>query len=72
MTKKRVEIAPSPEEVPVEDEEKPIEEDNLDDDVIEIDTDDHFGRENTGKVQAPEAKKIDTTDLEDDLLYDLC
>lgn len=71
MTKKRVEIAPSPQEAPVE-EEEPVEETTLDDDVIEIDTDDHFGRDNTGKVQAPEAKKIDTTDLEDDLLYDLC
>jgi hypothetical protein len=48
MTKKRVEIAPEP-AAPVEVEE-PKEEDNLDDDVIEIDTDDHFGRENTGKV----------------------
>ena len=70
ISKKRVEIAPEP-ATPVE-VETLKEEDNLDDDVIEIDTDDHFGRENTGKVQAPEPKKIDTTDLEDDLLYDLC
>ena len=61
-------VAPEPEEP-----EKQT--NNLEDDVIEIDTDDHFGRDKTGKVQAPEApeaKKIDTADLEDDLLYDLC
>jgi hypothetical protein len=66
MTKKRVEIAPLP-EAP-----KPEVESTLEDDVIEIDTDEHFGRKNTGKVQAAEAKKVDTTDLDDDLLYDLC
>lgn len=68
ITKKRVEIASEPGVV----EEPEQVEENLDDDVIEIDTDDHFGRGETGKVQAPEPKNVDTTDLDDDLLYDLC
>jgi hypothetical protein len=69
VPKQRVEIAPEPEYEPVREIPTPSE---LDDDVIEIDTDEYFVRDKTGKVQAPDAKKIDTTNLEDDLLYDLC
>ena len=53
-----------------------IVEDEVDDDDIEvIDTDDHFGRDKSGKVQkvAKEAPKVvNSNDLDDDLLYDLC
>ena len=52
-----------------------IVEDEADDDIEVIDTDDHFGRENTGKVQKQpkkEPKIINSNDLDDDLLYDLC
>lgn len=56
--------------------------DDLVDDVIEIDTDDHFGRTNTGKkqrdpvkVEEPqkeaEAPAEEDGDEEDDMLYDL-
>ena len=48
---------------------------NDDDDIEVIDTDDHFGREKSGKVQKPpkeEPKLVNSNDLDDDLLYDLC
>jgi len=60
MTKKRVEEVQA--EPPAE---------SLEDDVIEIDTDQHFGRV-ADKVQAADAPTVDTNQLEDDLLYDLC
>ena len=46
---RKIEEVPEPIEVsaPVEEEEKP--EENLEEDIIEIDTDEHFGRGNTGK-----------------------
>ena len=55
---------------------------DLDDDVIEIDTDEHFGRHrDPGKKQTvfkkpviEEVKEINTDDLDmdEDMLYDLC
>ena len=48
MPKKRVEIAPEPEYEPVREQMQTSL--TLDDDVIEIDTDDHFGRDKTGKI----------------------
>ena len=48
---------------------------NDDDDIEVIDTDDHFGREKSGKVQKlpkEEPKLVNSNDLDDDLLYDLC
>lgn len=44
-----------------------------DDEVVEIDTDEVFGRGDTGKVQTvyEEKKPVETEDLENDMLYDL-
>ena len=57
------------------------------DDIIEIDTDEHFGRTNTGKKQAPtpkvvevkeekvaeeEPKESNLAEVDEDMLYDLC
>jgi len=47
-------------------------EDEDDDDIEVIDTDDHFGRDKTGKVQKVAPKVVNSNDLDDDLLYDLC
>lgn len=53
---------------PIE-EEKPVQE-NDDEDIIEIDTDEHFGRGNTGKRQKKVPKVEDLA--ADEMLYDLC
>lgn len=60
------------EEAPTLDEENDLNTDIVeeDDDIEVIDTDDHFGRDNTGKVQGVDAAVKE--DLDDDLLYDLC
>ena len=43
---------------------------NVDEDIIEIDTDEHFGRGKTGKVQKKVPKVEDLA--ADEMLYDLC
>lgn len=53
---------------PIE-EETPVQEDD-DEDIIEIDTDEHFGRGNTGKRQKKVPKVEDLA--ADEMLYDLC
>lgn len=54
---------------PIE-EEKPVVEENEDEEIIEIDTDEHFGRGNTGKRQKKVPKVEDLA--ADEMLYDLC
>ena len=62
-----------PEEVFEEDHVEAEPENCEDDDIIEIDTDQHFGRENTGKVQKEPVKKVEVKDdFDDEYLYDLC
>ena len=47
--------------------------DTNDDEVIEIDTDEHFGRPNAGKVQKEAAApQVVKDDFDDEYLYDLC